>query len=331
MPLISAEKWDQFISRSSHVHFLQTSAWGRLKSTIGWQPYYVQAGQAGAQVLLRRMPFGLHIAYIPKGPMGIDWELLWADIDELCRQKNAIFLKIEPDIKEPADPEMLAQLNKLGRASSTIQPRRTLVIDLAGTEDDWLGRMKQKTRYNIGLAQRKAVVIRPSGDVDTFYQMMRLTGYRDGFGIHLREYYQKAYQLFAPDQRCALFQAEYEGKPLAAIMVFLSGDRAWYLYGASSDEERNRMPTYLLQWEGMRWSSRQGCTQYDLWGVPDASEEELETGFTNRSDGLWGVYRFKRGFGARLVRSIGAWDRIYNRALYWLYQIYIKTRSSEIN
>lgn len=87
------------------------------------------------------------------------------------------------------------------------------------------------------------------------------------------------------------------------------------------------MPTYLLQWEAMRWAASRGCEEYDLWGVPDAPEAELEENFSNRNDGLWGVYRFKRGFGGELVRSAGAWDRVYHPQLYRLYLRYMKGRS----
>jgi len=156
--------------------------------------------------------------------------------------------------------------------------------------------------------------------------LMDATGERDGFGVHTQAYYQRAYDLFAAWGACSILLASYEGQPLAAMMVFVRGKRAWYFYGASNNEERNRMPTYLLQWEAMRWAAARGCTEYDLWGVPDASEEELEANFTNRYDGLWGVYRFKRGFGGRLVRSAGAWDRVYHPMLYRLYLGYMKGR-----
>jgi lipid II:glycine glycyltransferase (peptidoglycan interpeptide bridge formation enzyme) len=109
-------------------------------------------------------------------------------------------------------------------------------------------------------------------------------------------------------------------------MVFAYGSRAWYFYGASTEKERNRMPTYLLQWKAMQWARQRGCTQYDLWGVPDADLETLEANFTKRSDGLWGVYRFKRGFGGELIRAAGALDRPYNKPLYALYRLFMKKR-----
>ena len=155
---------------------------------------------------------------------------------------------------------------------------------------------------------------------------MQVTGQRDGFGVHSLEYFRRAYDLFQPPGMCALLMAEYDGRPLAGLMVFARGARAWYFYGASNDEERNRMPTYLLQWEAMRWAKARGCSEYDLWGVPDADEAALEAGFTDRSDGLWGVYRFKRGFGGELKRSAGAWDRPYLPLVYPLYRWWSRRR-----
>ena len=115
--------------------------------------------------------------------------------------------------------------------------------------------------------------------------------------------------------------AEYGGEPLAAVMVFARGRRAWYFYGASADTQRERMPTYILQWEAIRWARQRGCLEYDLWGVPDADEATLESSFASRSDGLWGVYRFKRGFGGELRRAVGPWDRVYSAMIYRLYTI----------
>jgi lipid II:glycine glycyltransferase (peptidoglycan interpeptide bridge formation enzyme) len=180
--------------------------------------------------------------------------------------------------------------------------------------------MKQKTRYNIRLAEKKEIVVRPSEDLEAFYRLMQVTGARDGFGVHSQEYFQQAFQLFYGQGMGVLLMAEYDGRPLAGLMAFARGSRAWYFYGASNDEERSRMPTYLLQWEAMRWAKAQGCQEYDLWGVPDADEGELEANFSSRSDGLWGVYRFKRGFGGQLLRSAGAWDRPYLPFVYPLYR-----------
>jgi len=327
MPILSADEFATILSQFPNAHLLQTRGWGDLKSAFGWQPYYVAAGDALAQVLYRRLPLGFTFGYIPKGPIGKNWQRLWPEIDHLSRSKRAIFLKVEPDAWEPIGDAIRAEMAGW-LASRPIQPTRTILVSLDGDETRWLERMKQKTRYNIRLAERKDVQIQVSNDVHTFHQMMLQTGSRDGFGVHSLDYVQRAYDLFIDRGEVILLFAAYQQRPLAGLMAFAHGERAWYFYGASTDEERSRMPAYLLQWEAMRWAARRGCRWYDLWGVPDADEETLEANFTTRSDGLWGVYRFKRGFGGDLMRSVGAWDRVYQPLLYRLIQLYLSRRES---
>lgn len=329
MPTVSAEAWEQFLRQYPNAHLLQTAAWGQFKSAFGWQVERVISGSAGAQILFRPLPLGFHFGYIAKGPVGPDWSSLWPAVDRACRKRRALILKVEPDCTDQDDPALAALLPGFRPAADTIQPRRTVILDLTGSEEDILARMKQKTRYNIRLADKKDVIVRPSGDLDAFYDLMATTGARDGFGVHSRDYFRTAYETFHPGGACELLLATYGGLPLAALMVFARGERAWYFYGASNDEERNRMPAYLLQWEAIRWARQRGCTRYDLWGVPDAEEEQLEANFLNRSDGLWGVYRFKRGFGGALVRSASAWEKAYLPGVYGLYRRWAQRRKEQ--
>ncbi len=311
------------------AHFLQSKRWGQLKSQFGWTPVCVAHGDSAAQVLFKRLPLGLSIAYVPKGP-ALDWnnpaqaESLLARIHAEAKRRRAVFLKIEPDMPatDPLRPALAQFFADAGfRPGDTIQPQTSVVIDISPPEDEILAQMKQKTRYNIRLAAKKGVTIRPgaAADIAAFYRLSQLTARRDGFGIHSRDYYRLAFELFAPNH-CALLLAEFAGEPLAALMVFAHGADAYYFYGASSNEQRQLMPTYLLQWEAMRWAKARGCTRYDLWGIPNADDSALEAEFASRSDGLWGVYRFKRGFGGEVVRSVGAFDYVYNSLLYRLYQ-----------
>lgn len=307
-PRLSHDAWEAFLARHPHAHLLQSTAWGELKSRFGWTPIRLSVDNAGAQVLFRRFLPGLTLAYVPRGPMG-DWlPGLLPDLIAACRAERAFALTLEPDVAEGDSLEERLLQAGFRPSRRAIQPRRSLLVDLVDEEDQLLGRMNSKTRYNIHLAERKGVRVRPWDDLGGFHRLMQHTGQRDAFGVHSAAYYHLAYQLFHPRGECELLLAEHEGLPLAALMVFARGRTAWYLYGASSDEARNLMPTYLLQWEAMRWARRRGCVTYDLWGVPDEPETVLESRFAHRQDGLWGVYRFKRGFGGRLVRTIGAWD-----------------------
>lgn len=330
-------EWDAFVAKHPNGSFLQTTHWARLKSRFGWKSSRVwlrKEGKlvAGAQILFRSAFLGaVKMGYIPHGPL-VNWEddeqvtVLLNQIDHSAYEIRAGLLKMEPLLWEgqdisPAGWQALCTQHNNHTDTDTIQPPRTVLVDLRPDEDTILAAMKQKTRYNIRLAGRKGVTVREgtAEDLPAFNQLMKLTGERDGFGVHASRYYQVVFDLFAPDQ-LALLIAEYEGKPLAALMVTAVGEQAVYLYGASSNEERQRMPTYALQWSAMQWAKAKGCTWYDLWGVPDHPADELEAQFKERRDGLWGVYRNKRGYGGQVQRTVGAVDRVYNNMLYRLYK-----------
>lgn len=330
MPIVSLAEWNQYLLRHPNAHLLQTGEWGELKSAFGWEPVRMIDGDVGVQILFRKLPMGFTIGYLPK-PLDsesllVHGKWLWQEIDSICKHHRAIFLKLEPDVWEGENPSQTIDHSLLITSPHNIQPPRTMIIDIKGDENEILTRMKQKTRYNIRLAEKKGVTVRAWKDLEFFHKMLLLTGKRDGFGVHSLEYYQRAYDLLHPKQMGELLLAEFEGKPLAALFVAKNGKRAYYLYGASADEERNRMPTYLLQWEAIKWAKTCGCEEYDLWGVPDNDEATLESSFENRHDGLWGVYRFKRGFGGELKRAVQARDRVYNSWLYWAYSRVVGNR-----
>ncbi len=331
MPIVSLTDWNHFLAQHPDAHLLQTGEWGELKAGFGWKPARVISENIGAQILFRKLPFGFSVAYIPKAviPKGDDVsnqsssDQFWKEIDSVCKSHRAIFLKLEPD---SWDSKFILHPSSFVPSKHNIQPPRTIINNIKDDEDAILARMKQKTRYNIRLAEKKGVTVHAWDDIDSFHKMMLVTGGRDGFGIHSLEYYKRAYELLHPKGLGEILVAEYHDKPLAALFVARNGNRAYYLYGASTDEERNRMPTYLLQWEAIKWAKSHGCEEYDLWGVPDEDEATLEANFESRHDGLWGVYRFKRGFGGELKRAAQAMDRVYNPLLYWAYLKFIGSR-----
>lgn len=316
-----AAAWDRMVAQDARGHLLQTWAWGELKGAFGWVPARLAVERdgvlvAGAQVLYRAIG-PLRLAYIPKGPVLLEQdaaETLWQVIHAHCRRMHAIALKVEPEYRYE-DVEQIPWLASPGwkASSENIQPRRTIIVNINVREEEILARMKPKWRYNIRLSERKGVIVRMGGveDLGEFYALMRVTSARDAFGIHSSGYYRRALELFAPLGRAALFMAEYQGQALAGLMVFAFNGRAYYMYGASSDEHRELMPNHQLQWRAMCWAKSQGCSQYDLWGIPDGDEGSSNTA-------LAGVGRFKSGFGGEVVRYAGAFDYVYMRPLYWL-------------
>ncbi|HIC88312.1 MAG TPA: peptidoglycan bridge formation glycyltransferase FemA/FemB family protein [Anaerolineae bacterium] len=333
--------WDTFVAAHPAGHVLQSSRWGQLKSRFDWQLArlaVLQHGRvtAGAQLLFRRFPWGQTLGYVPKGPL-VDWSddtqvnMLLEGLRELGRRYQAFAIKVEPDL--PDDPVLARRLAALGFHPSqhTVQPRSTIHIDLTLSPEDILARMKSKWRYNVRLSGRKGVIVREgtAADLPAFQALVEATATRNRFGMHQAAYYTAAFELFVPAGQAVWLIAEYEGEPLAAIVPFAFGRKAWYMWGASSNRHRGRMPNHALQWAAIRWAQARGCIIYDLWGIPDEvgqNPEAYAKETPDRRDGLWGVYRFKQGFGGRVVRYVGAWDLVLSPMGYRLYEIALRVR-----
>jgi len=333
--------WDAFVRAQSNAHLLQLSGWGVLKSAFGWSSERVAltdgAGviQAGAQILYKAFPGGLfQLAYVPMGGYVSDsaqWPELWQAVRAVASKHRAIVIKWEPGLflgdAVPPQPESMG----FQISPQTVQPPRTLALDITVDEDAILARMNQGTRRKIRQSQKSDVRYfeATSADAARFADLMQITGERNGFGVHGADYYRMAYALFAP-RDVALILAEHDGDLLAGALVAsvdgAQNGQAWYLYGASADSKRDLMASYGVQWAAIQWAKRRECAWYDLWGIPDEDEAALEAGFQSREDGLWGVYGFKRGWGGQVVRSLGAWDRPTIRPLYGLYRWALKRR-----
>jgi len=258
------------------------------------------------------------------------------DLQRFARQRGAIFVKIDPDVvlgtgvpgaedalEAPGGQAVRSDLERSGWLSSQdqIQFRNTVLVDLTQSEDEMLARMKQKTRYNVRLAEKKGVAVRAgtAADFPVLYRMYAETSVRDGFLIRAEDYYQTVWRTFGQSSLAIRHSpmpfhepliAEVNGQPVAAISLFYFAGQAIYLFGMSRDEQREKMPNYLLQWEAMRRAKALGCHVYNLWGAPDKF---------NESDGLWGVFRFKEGLGGYVSRTIGAWDFAASPLMYRLY------------
>ena len=292
------------------------------------------------KILNRGFAARLSILYAPKGPL-FDWKdaalqtRVLNDLQSFAKKQSAIFLKIDPDIVigrgvpnsegDILDNSGQAARSELTRrgwvySSDQIQFQNTVLIDLSATEEEMLARMKPKTRYNVRLAEKKGVTVRAGtvDDLPMLYKMYAETSIRDGFVIRDENYYMTVWKLFMQDQSLTFdlrpstvpLIAEVNNEPVAAIFLFMFAGRAYYVYGMSRNLHREKMPTYLLQWEAMKRAKANGCSAYDLWGAP----EEI-----NESDSMWGVYRFKEGLGGEVVRTLGAYDFAPNKLWYKLY------------
>ncbi|SMC00132.1 Lipid II:glycine glycyltransferase (Peptidoglycan interpeptide bridge formation enzyme) [Thermanaeromonas toyohensis ToBE] len=333
--LISPEEeklFDGFVANHPQGHILQTFAWGEVKAKTGWKPLRLVVEEDGRLVaavslLKRRLPYiGKSIFYAPRGPV-VDFgnpslvRFLFQAVQELARQEGAILLKIDPAI--PAErTEVKELLKSLGFRLATqgtgfegVQPRYVFRLSLTPSLEEIKKNFHPKTRYNLGLAQRRGVRVKTDctlEDLPIFYELLQETALRDGFLIRSYDYFLTLWRELVERGYAKLFLAYYQGEPIAGTLAFILGDKAWYLYGASSNRHRNVMPNYLLQWTMICWAREQGCTLYDFRGVP---------GDTSPEHPLYGLYRFKKGFGGVFTEFIGEYDLVYSPFYYWLWRV----------
>jgi peptidoglycan pentaglycine glycine transferase (the first glycine) len=319
------EKQSSVISHQSLV----TGSW-----SLPTEPIVAAALILKRQIISKGFAARLSILYAPKGPL-MDWaneslrKRVLDDLQSFAKKQGVIFLKIDPDVvlgrgvpasvgevTENSGQAVRSDLKRRGwvESSDQIQFRNTVIVDLSASEEDILMRMKQKTRYNVRLAEKKGVSIRVGKpeDLGMLYRMYAETSVRDGFVIRDENYYMTVWKMFIQSAQPSAVPsiAEVNGEPVAAIFVFMFAGRAYYVYGMSRGVHREKMPTYLLQWAAMKHAKAHGCLTYDLWGAPDVFDE---------SDSLWGVYRFKEGLGGEVVRTLGAYDFAPNKFWYAMY------------
>lgn len=313
-------RWNAFVAASPGRHFMQAYEWGEVKAPYGWRPLRLLCegdGHIRAVAGLLKRPVGpFSMCYVPKGPVfeagagpALQVQVL-AALVRLARQQRAIYLKVDPDIPA-ADVARLAPFGEQAfrPSSGQIQMPATMLLDVTGTEEELLARMKPKWRYNIRLAEKRGVEIVPGTQADfpEAYRIYQETGARDGFLVRPYNYCALQWGTYLEAGMAGLWFARYDGQALAVILPVALGTRMWYLFGGSRSLHRNLMPAHLLQWQAMRWGREQGCTEYDMWGAPEVLAE---------GQPLWGVYLFKQGFGAEYVRWAGAYDRVLRPALH---------------
>jgi peptidoglycan pentaglycine glycine transferase (the first glycine) len=294
-------QWNEAVLRAPRPDLLQSWEWGEFKRQSGsWRPLrlIVRADNqviAGAQVLCRPV-LGAHFLYAPRGP----WWHEARGVEALLR-----YLRRRESVRAPllrADPPLadVSALTALGFriAPRQFQPRATIVVDISAEPQEILARFNTQVRYNTRLAERKGVEISAGGieRVDEFWRLYASTAGRKGFEWRAQSYFAQLVQVYG--DAAGVFLARREGQALAGAIVVVFGDTAYYLYGASGGD-RSVKPAELVQFRAMQWARSLGATRYDMWGIPAHPTED---------NPLYGVYRFKSGFGGKEELYAGALD-----------------------
>jgi peptidoglycan pentaglycine glycine transferase (the first glycine) len=339
--------FNDFMAWGPKGHVLQSYEWGEVKRHTGWQPIrllVMDEGKptAGISILKRRLPipiFNKCIFYAPRGPVA-DYtdkhtlQFLFSKVKSIAKKHGAILLKIDPDINSPNE-EVVKSLRSLGfnlldsgKDFDGIQPKFVFRLDIKNSLEDIMADFHHKTRYNIRLAGRRGVTVKVGEreDLKAFYEILEETCIRDQFLVRGFDYFETLWDELVEKGLARLFMAEYEGRYIAGTLAFLFGDKVWYMYGASSNQDRNVMPNYALQWAMIKWAKENNCNMYDFRGV---------SGDLSPDNPLYGLYRFKKGFSGEFTEFIGEFDMPLSPFFYYLWVRFIpayrKLRKDVVN
>ncbi len=312
---------------------LQSWQWGEFKKKQGLSlerlGVFSEKGDlmCAASVLTQSFAKLWKIQYIPRGPVLFlrAWDqldqsqkvldVLFSSLEKKARQTKMVFLRMDPawtTVRYPRDwPSNLG----FQRAKRSIQPEHTLVVNVEVSEQGLLDAMKQKTRYNVNLAERKGVTVRRQNDrtgVGIFLKLLQKTSNRHGIRSYRPVYYENLFEIFSEERGIEILIAKHQGVDIAASWLVRFGNTLYYLYGASDYQYRNIMAPYILHWESLKLAKRIGCRFYDFWGV------KAREGTDSREKNWEGFSRFKMGFAPnqRITEYVGTWEKVYREKLY---------------
>lgn len=311
---------NELLARQTLQPFLQSWAWGEFQASRGRRIWRLGAFEGevlvgAALIIEHQLLLGKNYLYCPRGPVVMTravLDQLLAAIRDLGLKESAIYAKIDLELYAfPVDPVDWSKQYAIG---TPLQPMTTQVLDLHTGPEALLQSMHQKTRYNIRLAEKRGVTVRWSesdDDLSIFLELITRTYTRQGIRLHPADYYRGLWTHLRDAGLASIAIAELEGKALAANLIVWHGQTATYLHGGSSDQEKNVMAPYLLQWRTIERAIERGMTAYDFWGVAPVDD----------ADHKWaGVTRFKKGFGGRLVTFPPALNAILQPSWYQAYR-----------
>lgn len=326
--ITNKEQWDGFVSSQPFSQFAQSWEWADFQNNGAgrvWRLAVEEDGQvlAAAKLVKKQLFFGKTYLYCDRGPIFTNnvWQAevgqrLMKEIEKIANSEKSVFLRFDPIFPSASSGQapLISVVQMLSWLSVEktidIQPKKTAILDLTQSEEELLKSMHQKTRYNIRLAQKKGVVIEQVGAerFEEFWQLMEETRERDEFSLHGKKYYERMIGL----GMIKLYFASLAGKPIAAAIISHYGDMATYVHGGSSNENREVMAPYLLQWTAVLDAKKEGLKYYDFYGVDEAK---------------WpGVTRFKMGFNPGVFEYPGTHDVVFKKVWYNVYKLLRKIR-----
>ena len=293
------------------THPLQTSAWTEFRRKWGNEVLETKYGI----LTLHKLPLtNYKIGIFEKGPMPI--ETMIKDLIKIGKEKNLVFIKLEPNYPVRRDGMKCADKNKAislltkygAVPGKTVFTPTTFWIDLKPSEDELMKSFSGKTRYNIRLAEKHGVKVKEDNSDKAFKKYLELTAEtvnRQGFYAHSRRYHKLMWEVLRKAGIAHLMTAMYKGEIITTWILFSWKNFLYYPYGASTEKHKEVMANNLMMWEAIKFGKKLGLTTFDLWG------REEGKGFT----------KFKEGYRPHVIEFLGTWDLVINKPLYYLYRL----------
>lgn len=320
--------WDAFVEQAPGGSHVQTSIWGQLKATEGWDPVrvIVKTGTgivAGAQLLIRRLPLRNAVAYVPKGPILAPFDtaaaqLLLEGLRDVASRHGVRHLSVQPaDNGEEVVPLLTAAGYR--PSDTSVAPVATVHIDLSRENDEILAAMRKNHRRYVRHGLRQGVVGRlgTEDDLEDFYRLVVATSQRQGFTPHPFEHFVKLWSLFHHRGQLQLFLVEYRGQPVSGQLALAFGDVVTAKNSGWSGEHADLGPNHVMEWTTIQWAKQNGYRCYDLEGI-DVRAAELRLAGEPLSDKLHKSHSFyKLGFGGEVLMFPKAHVLVPNPLLRW--------------
>lgn len=304
-----APVWDALLDRAGDATLFQSPVWGELKRAAGWEPelWVTQGGEAlaGMQVLLKRLPLGRALAWVPGGPMtclpGCRPEAAPELLESWLagfRRRGGVYARFR--LHRPSDSEWKAKLGEVvARPSRPINSGVTLHVDLAKSPEDLRKGFTSKHRYYVKQAEGAGLDWswgrdeRLAAELASLYKEMAAA----------KALTARLFEPAAIGRMASLFGdgaviliGRLSGKAVTGCLAIRTGKTAFYLLAATSSPGREVSAAYAMI--PRLWSVLQerGVKLFDFGGI-DPSNEKAK-----------GVDHFKKGFGGASVEYLGEWD-----------------------
>lgn len=288
------------------VDVRQSKVWAEYLKSLGWKVIEIRNSKFEIRIYVKSVPLFGSIIKIPRIAPPIPFK----EVDRVAKENRALFVKLEPNV-EVSDQKTKKGLESCGFKEETwsLQPTKTIVIDLTPSEEELLAKMEKDTRYSIRKSEREGVVVEKSTDIDEFLSLHKETSKRQGFWTSEKD--SRTLWETLPEGNKTLLFAKKDGKILAGAFLSFYGDIAYYYEAASSDHRRDLLAPYLVVWESMRLAKEKGCKKFDFEGIFDPR--------ISATKGWKGFTHFKKGFGGQEVTYLGSFIKFYNPIIKFIF------------